>query len=123
MPRVRIDEWTSGPVDRSGMAKYVHLIRAEDDPERAPRDGSDRVAAWRRKLMKQPVEELTAEIGKHLADGAPRTFNRIAVEMLDKTADTVFETPFDDALWLLVARGAVEHTLLAPVRFRARHAP
>jgi len=29
--------WTSDPVDRSGAARYTHLIRAADDPSEVSR--------------------------------------------------------------------------------------
>lgn len=57
-------------------------------------------------------------IQKHLADGEPRTFNRICVELGDVTADVAFEKAPDHALWELVAQGAVEHTMTAPILFR-----
>lgn len=112
--------WARGPIDRSGMRAYTHLIRSPRDPERAEWRNTDNAAAWRRRLNKRSPEELAVEIHRHMADGVPRTFNRIAVEMIDKTADVVFGTSFDDALWQLVDRGDLQLTLLAPIRFRRR---
>jgi hypothetical protein len=124
------DEWVTGlVVDRSGTAKYAHLARAPGDPERTPRgarrdgpdpDGRDRGAAWRRKLVGTKPEDHEEPIVGLLSDGAPRTFNAIGVELYDKTADLLFETPVDAALWCLVERGVLEHTLRVPVLFRLR---
>jgi hypothetical protein len=119
LERPDVERWNRAPVDRSGAAAYVVIIRAAGDPERKPRDGSDRGSAWRRALVKMPVERLADEIAAHLADGVPRTMNRIGVEMMDKTADCTFGTPFEEALWALVERGTHEHTLDAPILFRA----
>lgn len=113
------DIWVTGQLpDMSGAAQYVVMIRAKGDPERQPRDGRDMGAEWRRTLMKQPVGEIAAALRLHLADGEARTMNRAAVEMLDKTADLVGGTPFEDALWHLVERGELEFTMQAPVLFR-----
>ena len=119
--------WVSGQaVDRSGLAAYVHLVRAPDDPKRPPRPtaaerdaGRDQNREWRA-IAKLPVPELAERIAADLADGEPRTFNRIAVEMFGKTADVLFDKAPDHALWTLVADGRVEHTVEAPIRFRLR---
>lgn len=115
--------WQTGPVDRSGASVYAHLVRAKDDPERSPRaamgtDGSDPKSTWLRRLKKDPARVWADRIAAHLADGVPRTFNRIAVELLDKTADTVFDSPFDHGLWLLVGEGRLAYTDETPVLFR-----
>jgi hypothetical protein len=113
--------WVTGQLpDLSGMAQYVVLIRASGDPDRLPRElmKRDTLATWRRTLMKQPMAEIAAALRQHLADGEPRTMNRAAVEMLDKTADLVGGTPFEVALWHLVELGELEFTMQAPVLFR-----
>lgn len=117
-------EWVTGAtVDRSGMAAYAHLVRAKGDPERGdirtlPEHLRDRAAAWRRTLAKSTVDEWKDPILAVLADGEPRTFNRIGVEVLDKTADVLFDMPPDHALWALVQERRIEHTLAAPILFR-----
>lgn len=116
-----VDAWVTGQLpDMSGTAQYVVMIRALGDPERLPRElmKRDMGAEWRRTLMKRPVGEIAQALRQHLADGEARTMNRAAVEMLDKTADLVGGTPFEDALWSLVAAGEVEFTMQAPVLFR-----
>lgn len=114
-------EWVTGVLpDRSGMYRYTVLIRADGDPERTPRELAKRdcTAEWRRALLKQPIAEIEAAIVLHMADGLERTMNRIAVEMIDKTADVIHDTPFEHALWALVSRGQVAFTMQAPVLFR-----
>lgn len=121
-----IGEYAKEPVDRSGINIYVHLIRGSEDPERTPRREAgdhlrDTLSLWRRRLMKDSAETWAERILAYLsADELPRTFNRIAVEMIDKTADIVHGSPFEDGLWLLVERKQVEHTIAAPVYFRIR---
>ena len=107
------------PVDRSGMAQYLHIIRAADDPERSPRPaGGRKDRAPHRTLAEIPIAMCEAQMLGLLADGQARTFNRIGVELLDHTADTLIGSPYDDALWGLVERGELEHTLDAPILFR-----
>lgn len=116
--------WVTGQLpDMSGMAQYTVMIRAKGDPDRLPRElmKKDTLAAWRRTLMKRPVEEIAQALREHLADGEARTMNRAAVEMIDKTADLVGGTPFEAALWRLVELGELEFTMQAPVLFRMTH--
>ncbi len=106
-------------VDRTGMARYLHIIRAAGDPERTPRPkGGRQDRAPHRTLAAASPVACEAEILELLADGEARTFNRIGVELLDHTADTLMGSPYDTALWTLVARDELEHTLDAPVLFR-----
>jgi hypothetical protein len=106
-------------VDRSGIAAYVHLIRGPRDPERSERPEGGRLdRAPHLTLAEIPVATCVDQILALLGDGKPRTFNAIGVELLDHTADTLFGSPYDDALWLLVADGRLEHTLDAPIHFR-----
>ncbi len=116
-------EWVTRALpDRSGAFAFTALIRAPDDPERSPRGahGRDRMALWRRHLKKDSSETWFFRIGDLLLDGVPRTMNRIGVELLDKTADILLQTPFEDGLWQLVEEGHVEFTMDAPVLFRMR---
>jgi hypothetical protein len=116
-------EWVTGQLpDRSGVQAYTVLIRAPGDPERTPRESGprDMKADWRRTLMKQPVEEIEAAIIEHSRDGAARTLNRLSVEMIDKTADVIHDTPFEWAVWSLVSKRVLEFTMAAPVHFRMK---
>jgi hypothetical protein len=125
-PQAVREEWVTGAtIDRSGAAVYTHLIRAEDDPERTdiralPEALRDRAAEWRRALKKTSVDTWKWAIWRLLSDGQPRTFNRIGVELLDKTADVLLDLPPDRALWALVAEQKIEHTTHAPILFRVR---
>lgn len=118
-------EWWQRLPDRSGAYDYVVLIRAPDDPERAPRPkGRGRVAtqdvAPHLTIRRTPASTWASKIAAHMNDGTPRTFNRIAMELTGKTADVVATTTFHDAIWLLVEQGVLEYTPDAPVLFRKR---
>ena len=107
------------PVDRSGIAQYVHLIRATGDPERTPRPlGGREDRAPHLTLAEVPIPTCETRILGLLSDGVPRSFNRIGVELLDHTADTLLNSPYDRALWNLVERAELEHTMDAPILFR-----
>ena len=106
-------------VDRAGLARYLHLIRDPDDPERSPRPIGGRAdRSPHRTLGELSAEDCGNEILALLADGRPRTFNAIGVELLDHTADTLAGSPYDLALWRLVDERQLEQTLDAPVLFR-----
>lgn len=117
--------WTSWAPDRGGSAAYVIVGRGPHDPERRSvarslaRKGQKvtKPLGWRVVLKFDP-ERTMGLIMKHLSDGEPRTFNRIGVEMLDMTADHLFQTPFEDAIWLGVERGYIEYANWAPLLFR-----
>lgn len=117
--------WVTGlTADRSGMGAYTHLIRSPDDPERGdirllPEHLRDRRADWHRSLTKTPSSAFRRPLLLLLAEATPRTFNALGVALLDKTADVLLETPPDVALWWLVERGLVEHSMEAPILFRA----
>lgn len=121
------DAWSyyTGLPDRSGLARYTVLIRAPGDPERRPREarqaamGKEAAAVEWRAWRAASAEEWRARIVAHLADGNPRTFNRIAVELVDATADVVGDTA-QAGLWLAVERGEVWWTSDAPVHFLHR---
>lgn len=116
----------SSSLDRTGMARYTHIVRAADDPERTdiralPEHLRDRQAAWRNRIKETPPATYKPLILALLADGLPRTFNQIGVELLDKTADNLLDLPPDKALWELVHEGRVEHTTNSPILFRRRN--
>jgi PAS domain-containing protein len=119
------DDFVRGlQVDRTGAARYVHLIRAPDDPERSPRPvGGRQDRAPHLTLAKASPASCVELLLCLLADGIPRTFNRMAVELFDHTADIVFGSPLDEALWHLVDDERLEHTLTAPVLFRIAGRP
>ena len=118
------DPWCHLLPDRSGMYAYVHLARAPGDPERSPREarGKANATAWRKRFAKSTVPKWRDAILEHMLDGRARTFNRIAVELADATADVVFGKAPDTALWQLVAEGWLEYTPSSPVFFRLRPA-
>jgi hypothetical protein len=108
--------YTDELVNRSGPARYVHLIRFASDPQRSRAAKRDPFA-WR-KLDEQSPEEWAARIVAHLGDGQARTFNRIMVELTNFTADVAFDSNADSGLWRAVERTLVVHTLEAPIFFR-----
>ena len=111
------------PVDRTGPAQYVHLIRDLNDPERTERPIGGRVdRSPHLTLADVAVATCGDQILGLLADGRARTFNAIGVEPLDHTADTLLGSPYDEALWQLVEAEQLEHTMEAPVLFRRTQA-
>lgn len=120
--RKRNPVWLREVPDFSGANAFIALVRDPRDPVRKPRPptGTPRDTAPHRTIAKTPMDLWAHEIEEHLKDGIPRTMNRIAVEMLDKTADIVFQTPFERGLWYLVERERVEFTNDAPIYFRIR---
>jgi hypothetical protein len=99
---------------RAGQG-YDHIVRGLDDPERGGAElpegrGWDKSYGFkgRYKLGRTDPEEWAARIAALLADGRPRTFNHIAVELLDKTADVVIGSPVDEGLRLAFDRGLLE---------------
>ena len=111
-------EWWRGLPDRSGMFDYVVLIRDQHDPERKKRGREAGDVKPHLTLRKTTAVDWAERIASHLSDGVPRTFNRIAVELVDKTADVVCDTPVEAGLWLLVEQERIEYTPAAPVFFR-----
>lgn len=101
--------------------RYVHLIRSGGDPDTE----RHRIRHGLRNYRERDVYaiECTSEIewaGRILdllADGVPRTFNRIAVELADVGSATAFGTNIDQALWALVDCGTIQHTYAAPIFF------
>ncbi len=116
----RIDGWgTAYVVPREVREGYTHLIRSIEDPDRSPRpEGGREDRAPHLTMKRQPKRELERQMLKHLDDGRARTLNRLAVELWDQNACTVFTTQVNDILWDLVERGEIEHSMHAPIRFR-----
>lgn len=115
-------EWHSEPVDRSGTGAFVHLIRSDDDAKRSPcpKGGRKDRAPHETMRRKGPaaITEWREAIRAKLADGVPRTFNALCVEIGDITADVAYCEAPDLALWELVCDGALQHTIKAPILFR-----
>ena len=116
--------WTREPVDLAGTARYMILARSPNDPERRSRE--DRHAAmgvaaaateWK-SLAKVSIEAWAERFMALLADGREATFNALCVELADVTADVAPDAA-EFALWRLKAAGKVEHTIDAPVLWRA----
>jgi hypothetical protein len=106
-------------VDRSGINRYIHIVRGPNDPLRSPRPkGGLKDRAPHRTFKKLPVEKATELILSLLSDGRPRTFNAMTIELFDLGADTLLGSPVDRALWKLVAAERLEHTMTRPVLFR-----
>lgn len=104
----------------TGAEAYIHLVRAPDDPERKKweRGERDLAAEWLRNLNRSEPSFWQPKLLALLQDGAARTFNRIGVELIDKTADVLFGTPVETALWDLLERGAIEMRNHTPILFR-----
>jgi hypothetical protein len=123
-PASSVVTYHSGLPDLSApLSRYTVFIRAPWDPERQSREerrerlGSHKAAAtewqqWRR----ASAEDWCARIVGLLEDGIPRTLNRIAVELVDATADAVGDTA-EAGLWLAVERGLLWWTREVPIHF------
>jgi hypothetical protein len=121
---LRVDEeWITGAaVERGGLAAYAPDRIARPPRPREARQaemGKAGAATHWRSLAKAPVSQWRERIVALLGDGKARTFNAIAVELCDMTADVAPDNA-DEALWALVADGQLEHTREAPVLFRLR---
>ena len=116
-------QWTREPVDTSGEAFYVIMIRAPGDPDRRTREarheamGVAAAAGEWKQIRKATVEQWAEKFLALLGDGRAVTLNALTVELADITADVVGDNAID-ALWLLKERGLVEHTVDAPVLWR-----
>ncbi len=104
--------WVSGPTEPDDLS-YLFAARAPGDPKRTPRHlrvDRDFTAKWRRDLLKTPSSVFRKAIYEHLRDGEPRTLNRIGVELIDKSGNGTYNTPFGHALLELVSEYLVEFT-------------
>lgn len=114
--------WVSGEhVDRSGIAKYIHLIMSSEDPEQLGRHERGRKSLnWLTDFHPGTYDKWRAAILKLLSDGQPRTFNRIVLELTGRlhAGEVAFGKAPDDALWDLVKEGEVSHTMEVPILFR-----
>jgi hypothetical protein len=95
--------WTYhfGLPDRSGAAKYRHLIRGPFEVAETMGRGAGKrdPLHWKKTAS---VDAFRHRIAELFSDDAPRTFNTICVELTGTTADVWFEKPIDEALWSLV---------------------
>lgn len=122
LPTPKTRTWFNKVPNLRGMNAYVVLIRDKNDPEREPRPGllKDPGHATRWKQMdKSSPGEWRRVIVNLLADGIPRTFNRVMVELIGMTADTAAGKNPEKGLWLGVEHGDLEYTSEAPILFRA----
>lgn len=69
-------------------------------------------------IRKWKLDDIEDAVMGLLSDGKPRTFNAIGVELWDKTADILSESPVEEAVWQLVEKQHLEFTLRAPVLFK-----
>lgn len=112
--------WWQHLPNRNGLASYVHLIRSPLDPKRSPRRARRGQETRWRDLGRIAPEEWADRICALLADGRLRTFNAIAVELADVTANVVAGKSMDRGLWMAVEDGRLEYTEYAPVLWRLR---
>lgn len=110
-----------GLPDRSGMLAYVHLIRADGEPdETMARGGGKRRPGWWKKIGE--AKHWAAAIEALMADSKPRTFNTICVQLVGTTANVLFESELDVGLWMLVEQQRLAWSAEAPILFVHRSA-
>ena len=115
------DFWSNGYPDWTIPAiEFVLAIWGPDDPERSPRDGSDMSALWRKAIKAQTIDDHKPLIAALLSDGIERTFNRICIELYDKTGTAMLRLPPELAIWTLNDEQTIEHTNEAPIRWRVK---
>lgn len=103
-----------GMPDRRKLAVYAHLIRAAGDPkETKARGGGQRKPGWEKRLG-SPEDWIPKLL--ELAQ-EPRTFNAMCVMLVGTTADVLFDSVIDKALWLAVEREQLAWTPEAPIHF------
>lgn len=107
--------WCSGLPERGGLDGFIHIVRGEGDPERPPR-GAMGPTDWKRINDLTPAQ-WAQRIVDHLSDGEPRTFNRIAVELMGITADVAYCENPDKGLWHAVEMGKLLWSTGSPVLF------
>jgi hypothetical protein len=119
-------EWLTGVVpDRSGLAAFTVMIRAEEDeafePARKDRKlkGMARIKAAKELLAAEP-KDWAQRFADLATDGVPRTFNRMMLELTDGliTADNATNTNAEEGLWLAVQEQQLEFRNEAPIMFR-----
>lgn len=106
-------------IDLSGMSAYCVLVWGPDDPARSarPKGGvADKTPHQTNKKTSRAAWALRIEA--LMEDGVERTFNRMCIEMIDQEASLAHGGPIEEALWMLVAQGRLEHTMEVPVYFR-----
>lgn len=99
----------AGLPDRSGLTAYTHLIRHPSDAARESREsrreraGEDASTEWKA-TTGGTVASWVERIEQLMADGEPRTFNAICLELTGgrMTADVCGGKAPDVALWALV---------------------
>lgn len=108
------DRWDyhRGLPDRAGPAAYTHLLRWHGDPPETLARGAQARAEGVRavgasKRAGGSVAGSMDAIRAHLADGIPRTFNCIAIQLTGYTADALVGSPIEAALWALCEDGAL----------------
>jgi hypothetical protein len=108
-----------------GLSRFTLAIRGESDPTDTAQGRRNRGEDWASRGMltwkdinKRGIVGWKEMIWDCLADGEPRTFNHITVDICDRTADICLQRNPEWALWDLVHAKVVEHTHIAPIRFR-----
>lgn len=104
-----LPDWTyhRGMPDRTGAARYTHLIRWRFDPRETMARGKGARDAGLRlpgaaKRAGGTVTDSRARILDLLSDGEPRTFHCIAVQLTGQDASALMGSPLEVALWSLV---------------------
>ena len=105
--------WSTAIPNREGLTQYTLLIRAPGDECFEKRRRGAKVGgqlAWRASMSPATVEDWSKRIRLVLADGIPRTFNRLVLEASEGkfTADIAAGKAPETALWLLLPKGELE---------------
>lgn len=118
-----LDYFTGLPDLSDPLSRYTLLIRAPWDPQRSSREerrerlgGHHEAATEWRQWRKAKPEEWLERILDLMKDGEPRTFNAMAVELVDAGADAVGDTA-EAGLWLAVEKGLLWWSSEAPIQF------
>lgn len=109
-PRPKPWTYHRGLPDRSGAAKYLHLVMWAHDPTETRARGEEarktnaRGPDWQTKVAIE--EQARAAILDLLAsDHEPRTFNCLTMQLFGSGASGFIDTPTEAALWGLVEEG------------------
>lgn len=107
-------QWHGLLPDRAGLSAFTHIIRHPGDEDGIEvlghHAGSGRdPTAWKQDLKGTP-DEWAGRIARLLADGRPRSFNRIVLELTGGKhhADAAYTAAPDKGLWLAVEQGRVQ---------------